>query len=305
MRFGKIPGLAKPVSKLILGSVYFHCDQQAEADAVLDRFLEKGGNTIDTAHCYGENASVPLGNWMKSRGNRNEVVILDKGCHPYGSPRMTATDLLSDLETDLQRLGTDHVDIWMFHRDDPSADLSALLNCLHDEIDRGRIAAIGGSNWTPDRLEEANRIAENEGLTPLTISSPNLCLADANEPMWDGCVALDQAGREWHAQTQMPVFAWSSVARGFFAGFEDDDVRRVFHNPANFARLDRTIELACKLGVKPVQVALAWTLDQPFPVHALIGCRTPEEVDDAVEAFYISLTREQHAWLREGKPGAQ
>lgn len=237
---------------------------------------------------------------MKSRGNRERMVVLDKGCHPYGSPRMTGADIESDLSTDLDRMVTTYADIWMFHRDEPGADLPGVMRYLHEQVVAGRIRSLGASNWSPARIDEANQIAKSEGLTEISINSPNLCLADSNEPMWAGCVALDEAGKAWHTANQMPVFAWSSVARGFFAGFEDDDVRRVFHNEVNFERRARTETLAAKLGVKPVQIALAWTLAQPFPVHALIGCRTPAEVDDAVGALNITLTEADRRWLEFG-----
>lgn len=295
-----IPGIPIPVSQLVLGTVYFHRDRQAEANAVLDRFLERGGNTFDTAHCYGPNSSETLGRWISDRGVRDQVVIIDKGCHPYGSPRMSVADLEADLADDLQRLGTGRVDLWMFHRDDAGAHLKDLLAVLDQKVKEGVVGAIGASNWTTARIAQANQIAHDYGWTPLVASSPNLCLAIPNEPMWSGCVSMSEEDKQWHAETGMPVFAWSSVARGFFAGFEDDDVRRVFHNEVNFQRRSRTETLAAKLGVKPVQIALAWTLSQPFPVHALVGCRTAAEVDEAFGAIELAISDEDLAWLERG-----
>src|SRR5438874_4289950 len=105
------------------------------------------------------------------------------------------------------------------HRDDPEIPVGAFVECLNEHLRAGRIRAFGGSNWSPERLQQANDYAREHGLAGFAASSPNLCLAVWNEPQWEGCVsASDKASRAWYAQSQMPLFSWSSQARGFVTG---------------------------------------------------------------------------------------
>ena len=301
MKYGQLAGLTKPVSQIILGAVYFSEDDQAAADAVLDRYFELGGNCVDVAHAYGRNAAVPFGHWISSRNVRDKVVILDKGCHPYrGEKRYSPAAMVSDMQEQRDLLQVDSVDIWMFHRDDPESDPTEVLTSIDRQIKAGYVSVAGASNWSTARLALANEIAEKNNLSPLVASSPNLCLAIANEPMWGGCITLTDVDIAWHEKTQIPVFAWSSVGRGFFAGFEDDDVRRVYFSEDNFKRRERAEILAKKKGAKPVQIALAWVLHQDFPVFPLIGCRTAGEVEDAIETLQIQLDEADREYLVNG-----
>src|SRR6202022_2106627 len=112
------------------------------------------------------------------------------------------------------------IDVYILHRDDPDTDVGPIVEALNEEARAGRIRVFGGSNWTQARLEEANASAEARGLTPFSVSSPNLALAVPNEPMWVGCVSIagDPGAQAGYRQSGMPVFAWSSQARGFFSG---------------------------------------------------------------------------------------
>lgn len=301
MKYGRIAGLDADVSKVVLGSTAFSENDLDRTFAVLDRFAELGGNAVDTAHVYASGGCTrAFGRWMAARGNRDRMVTFDKGCHPYGSPRFSPEFIDADLADNLRNLQTDHIEIWAFHRDDPNYPLEPIVRRLNEHKAAGRMAAFGGSNWSLDRIREANEIARTNGWQGLSFNNPNLSLATVNEPMWGGCVTLDAEGRRWHEETQYPLFSWSSTGGGYFAGLESDDVRRVYHNPENARRKARAEAMARDKGVTPVQIALAWTLNQPFPVWALVGCHRVEEVTQACEATDIVLTREECAWLEFG-----
>jgi len=115
-----------------------------------------GGNCIDTAHIYGFGESErALGRWLELSGRRDEIVLVTKGCHPgvdeagqFGPPRVTAESIHADLGESLERLGTDHVDLYLLHRDDETVRPGPLLEALSEEKESGRIAAFGASNWT-------------------------------------------------------------------------------------------------------------------------------------------------------------
>src|SRR5262249_26988426 len=135
-------------------------------------------------------------------------------------------------------------------------------------------------------------------------SSPNLSLAVWNEPQWEGCIsASDAASRAWYERAQMPLFSWSSQARGFLTGrFRKEDesnpmMVRVWYNDANFERLARAQELARRNGVGLPEIAVAYVLSQPFPTFALIGPQTIEETRTSAQGLDVTLTPEELRWL--------
>jgi aryl-alcohol dehydrogenase-like predicted oxidoreductase len=307
--YGSIAGVARPVSRLVMGSMVFHTDQQELTSELLDVFHEAGGNAIDLANVYGRGQSeVAFGHWLGARGVREELVVIAKGAHhrmPEYTPRMTPENIKGDLDLAIERTGAGRADMYVLHKDVEEVPVGEIVDALDECVRAGKTAVVGGSSWTTQRLGAANSYAAVHGKTPLTVSSPNHSLAVTNEPMWQGCVSLagDPAALEWYRQTQMPVLAWSSQARGFFSGRfsagqgPDPDVLRVYDHPDNWRRLGRTRELARKLGCTHTQVALAWVLRQPFPTFPLIGPRTRAELEDCLGALAIELSDEQVAWL--------
>src|SRR5688500_12419594 len=127
------------------------------------------------------------------------------------------------------------------------------------------------------------------------------------EPIWAGCItASPPPWRQWLTVRQIPNFAWPIQARGLFSDrggrdkSDSEEMVRIWYNDQNFARRDRAIELAKQLGKKPIHVALAYVLAQPFPSIPLIGPRTLDELDDSLNGFSIKLTPEQVSWLENG-----
>jgi aryl-alcohol dehydrogenase-like predicted oxidoreductase len=301
--------LNREISQLVLGSMVMSLDQLDLTYQLLDAWMEMGGNVVDTAHIYnGGNSERALGRWVKDRGCRAEIVILDKGAHhTQDRRRVTPEDITCDMRDNLARLKTDYIDLFVLHRDDPNVPVDEIVDVLNMHREAGRIRAFGGSNWTPDRLDAANAYAARTGQQGFAVSSPNLSLAAPKEAVWDGCVdACDAASRAWYTRTQMPLFAWSSQARGFFSGrfkqegLTDEFVKRVYDSPENWARLRRAEEYGAKHGYTATQVALAWVLHQPFPVYPLIGPANLEELKSSVAASEIRLTPEEARWLENG-----
>ena len=306
MKYVPIPDVPRPVSNLAIGSMISSTKDLSLTFALLDRYVECGGTLLDTGHVYaGGESERAIGEWVRARDNRAEVLILDKGCHPYGDsgPRVNSEAMRTDLGESLERLGMDYIDLYMLHRDDESVPVGPLVEALNEEVERGRIHAYGGSNWRPARLQAANEYAAAHGLRPFVASSPNLSLARAKEPMWAGCVYTDEADRTWYEQHQMPLIAWSSQAGGFFTGrFSPDDTSnadmvRVYYSDENFERLRRAREVAERRGVHALHVALAWVLNQPFPTVAIIGPRTIDELESSVEAAGLELAPDEIDYL--------
>jgi aryl-alcohol dehydrogenase-like predicted oxidoreductase len=213
------------------------------------------------------------------------------------------------VQESLSRLGADYIDIYCLHRDNPDVPLGEWVDVLDENRRAGRIRVFGGSNWSTQRIEQANEYARAKGIAGFGISSPNFSLARWNQPMWSGCVtASDADSRAWYTAHQLPVFAWSSQASGFFAGrlrpeLKDSpdwytrDAVRTWVNEDNLRRLDRARELAERKGVDAVQIAMAYVLTQPFPTFALIGPRSIEETRTSLLGLSVELTPEEVRWL--------
>jgi 1-deoxyxylulose-5-phosphate synthase len=314
MRYGTIPGVDKPVSRLVLGSMIFHTDRQPLTDELLDAFVAAGGTAIDLANVYGRGMSeLAFGDWLRRRGRRDDLVVIAKGAHhamPDYISRMTPEAITGDLDLALERTGAGAADLYVLHKDAEEVPVGTIVDALDACVRAGKTKVVGGSSWSTRRLGMANSYAAVHGKAPFTVSSPNHSLAVPREPMWKGCVYLpgDRKALAWYEETQLPVLAWSSQARGFFSGRfspgegPDEDVLRVYDSPDNWRRLERTRELARKLGCTHTQIALAWVLAQPFPVFALIGPHTRAEMADCLGALEIELTPEQVAWLNLEAP---
>ncbi len=305
MKHIEIKGAGKPISTLIKGTDYFTHETYEKAAANMDAFLEIGGNTVDTAHIYcGGQSEEVLGRYMQERGNRDSIVILTKGAHhDQNGPRVNAEAIRSDLNTSLERLKTNFIELYALHRDDEAIPVAVIVDALNVHIEAGHIGAIGASNWSWQRLKEANDYAASSGLTGFTFSSPNLSLAKANEPFWAGCVSADRQTLDWHAESQLPLLSWSSQARGFFTGRFTKEVRdnadlvRVFYSDDNWERLERAKQLAAEKNTTPIQIALAYVLNQPFPTCALIGAQNRDELLSCEQGAAITLTPEELNWL--------
>jgi len=300
MRYGRITGVEKEVSRLVMGVDNQHA--LPHASVMFDDWLERGGNAFDTAWIYGGGrCEQVLGRWVENRGVRKDVVILGKGAH---TPFCTPKDLTAQLLESLGRLRTDYVDIYMMHRDNPEVPAGEFVDVLAGHLLAGRMRAFGGSNWSLARVEAANDYARRKGLPAFAAVSNNFSLAEMIDPVWPGCIASsDPASRAWLAKTRMPLMAWSSQARGFFtergdpADKSDREMVRCWHSAGNFRRRERAIEMARRRGVLPIQVALAYVLCQPFPTFALVGPRTLAETRTSLAALDIELAPEDLAWL--------
>ena len=303
MRYGQIPGVAKPVSRLVMG-----VDNQPNlpyATVMFDDFAERGGNCFDTAYVYARGRLERLlGQWVRNRGMRDQVVIIAKGAH---APHCDPESLTSQLHETLDRLGTDHVDLYFMHRDNPEIPVSEFIDVLQQHHDAGLIRAYGASNWTIERFDAANNYAALEGRLPFVALSNHFSLAEARELPWEGSQHVtDPASRAWVTERNITLFPWSSQARGFFAGHADPSDRsnaelvRCYYSDINFARLARVRELAGKHAVPTTAIALAYVLAQPFPTFPLIGARTLAETRTSLEALTINLTPEEISWLESG-----
>lgn len=308
MKHINVPGIDKPCSQLIMGSMVFSEDNMDLCTAMLDAFVAAGGNAIDLAHIYnGGRSEIAVGRWLQER-DRDKILLIDKGAHPnQQGVRVNAKAIASDLAESLDRLQVDTIDVYMLHRDDPSVPVGDILAILNEHRAAGRIRAFGASNWTWQRIEEANEYADAHGLTGFSCNSPNLSLATVNEPRWAGCVTADEATVAWHQRTGLPLMSWSSQAGGFFTGRfspnqrDDAETVRVYYNEENWRRFERAGKLATQKGTDANAIALAYVLHQRFPTAAIIGPRTLSELQSSLQVLQVGLTDSDIQWLVTGE----
>lgn len=302
MQYGRIDGIGKPVSRLAMGTMIEGAEFPAVQGPVLfDGFFEAGGTCFDTAHLYrGGLAEEVFGQWMRSRGVREDVVVLGKGAAtPFCDPENLTRQLLLSLE----RMQTGYVDLYMMHRDNEAIPVGEFVDVLNEHKAAGRMRTFGVSNWSLARVEEANAYAAAHGLAGFSALSNNFSLARLVEPIWPGSIATSDAeSRAWFTKTQTPLFPWSSQARGFFtAGARDNvgdrELVRCWYSDDNFERLARVRALAEERDVLPINVALAWVLRQPFPTFPLIGPRSLHELQTSLPALGVELSAEELEWL--------
>lgn len=287
--------------RIVLGGRFGETGTKLGED-LLDRFLSAGGVAIDTAHDYAGGASERLiGRWLRSRRCRDEVVLCDKGCHPTlkGESRLSPEVMRHDLDESLQRLGTDRIDLYFLHRDDPSIPVDGMLSALERERERGRILAYGASNWTVPRLVLAAQAAANAHIEGFSAANSQFSLARPTAPIWPGTVYVDDEMLQWHAAAGIPLVAWSAQAQGWFCEATYSGLT-AWDSPENRWKRRRAVQLGRHRGISPTAVALAYVLaPRCFPVIAAIGPQNVAELEDSLTGA-LELSPEELRFLEYG-----
>ena len=294
----KINGFDKDFSKLALG-----CDNQTSdihAFAMFDYFYGEGGRVFDTAYIYNNGMGDKyLGNWINSRGVQEEVIVLGKGAHtPDCRPECIKPQIIESLE----RLNLDKIDIYCLHRDNNDISVSEFIDVLDEIKAEGLINKIGASNWKLERFKQARDFALQENKEPFTILSNNFSLAEMIDPVWPGCVAIDNNFLDYVNQNNIILFPWSSTARGFFIKKKEiatsdhfsnpsmDEEKRVWHSESNLKKREICFNIAAERSVEPIEIALAYVIQSSKIIFPLIGPRTINELNSSIFATSLNLT---------------
>ncbi len=303
MTYGAIPGLDKPVSRLVMGTMA--PQSIGHASALFDDFYACGGNTWDTAYIYGGGkAERLLGQWVANRKLREKVVVMVKGAH---DPLCDPENLARQFHESLDRLGFDDADLYFMHRDNTDIPVGEFIDALNRLKAKGLVKAFGGSNWSLKRVKAANAYARKNGLTGFAAVSNNFSLAQLVNPLWNINVTSSQPDyRAWHEKTRTPCFGWSAQARGFFdperaaPRIHDPDLEPYWYSKENFQRQKRAIQLAREKGCHPMAIATAYCLSQSFPLFVLVGPATLEETASTMKALDFQLSDKEVLWLEKG-----
>jgi len=312
-----IPQTDLEVSQMFYGTAGLGTAVTGSAvDELLNAYRHHGGNLLDTAHCYGfwapggNGASErAIGVYVK-RSGKGDLIIATKGGHP-GRPGYRSTDrwlsrcrVQSDIDDSLGRLELDVIDLFWLHRDDTRMDVGEIIEILNEEVRRGRVCYLGASNWTTGRIEAANAYAEEKGLHGFVASQVQWSLAEKESAdrageVGDYTIYAHEPEVAFHQRTGLPLVAYTATASGYFA--PGAEKRADFDNPVSRERLKRAEQLAKELGVTANQVALAWLINQSFPVFPITGTHNTRHLRENLAAADVILTPEQVRWLARGE----
>ncbi|WP_307814456.1 aldo/keto reductase [Glycomyces sp. YM15] len=304
------------VSRLCLGAMALGGVQdEATSFAILDRFVELGGNFIDTANCYmfwidggtGDESELLLGRWLASRGNRDDLVIATKVGRRPSSPGgglehsepLTADRIGAGLEESLQRLGTDRVDLFWSHRDDRDTPLEATVAGFDAVVRAGKARMVGASNHAAWRVERARSIAASAGAAAYTAMQnrysylqprPGAVLPEGGH-VHASPIDLDYVG----STPGMAVLAYSSLLSGAYVN-PAKPLGEHYRHPGTDHRLKVLDDVAAETGATRNQVVLAWLAGHAAPVIPLVGVSSVAQLDEVAAGLDLKLDAAQ--WER-------
>ena len=226
----EIPGLRRSLPAVVQGATAVFGDNSVDDRyGLLDDVLAAGIDAFDTGMVYADALGTcdgRLGSWLAERGIRHDVTVIGKGCHPappdWSVSRVRPECVAEDLDRTLDRMGTDYLDLWLFHRDDTTVPVDELADAAAKLVVAGLADAWGVSNWTVDRLREAREVSAANDWVPPVVTSPHFSLVHQVAEPWPGVGSIAGPAaaedREWLADEGIPVLAWSSLAGGYLTG---------------------------------------------------------------------------------------
>ncbi len=291
-----------PVAPLAFGgNVFGWTADEATSFRLLDTFVDAGFNLVDTADMYsnwapgnrgGESETI-IGRWLARSGKRDRVVLATKVGHDMkeGGKGLSRAHILASADRSLARLGTDRIDLYQSHLEDPDATHEETLSAYAELIAAGKVRAIGASNFTPQAMRDALAVSMRLGLPRYETLQPlyNLCDREGFEAQLGGLCREEGIG-------VIPYFA---LASGFLTGkyrTEADLAQssrgqraKSYLNPRGLRILAALDEVAAGLGATPGKVAIAWLMAQPGIAAPIASGRTVEQVRDLLDAARLSL----------------
>jgi len=282
------------------GNVFGWSADESESFAVLDAYVEAGGNFIDTADVYsewkpsntgGESERI-IGKWMKARGNRSQMVIATKVAKLSTHPGLSAANIRAAAEDSLSRLQTDYIDLYYAHEDDTKIPLTQTLEAFNALVVDGKVRYIAASNYSAARLREAIHISQTYNWASYVALQNHYNLLERKEFESDVAPALSSMGI-----SALPYFG---LARGFLsgkyaAGAKIDSVRAdgvsEYQNERGYAAVARLEELAKAHNAPVSAIALAWLRAQSVVSTPIASARTVDQLKEIVRV--VNLTSDE------------
>ena len=300
------------VAPLMLGGNVFGWTIDTETSlGILDAFVDQGFNFIDTADVYsrwkpgnqgGESETI-LGEWFKRSGKRDKVVLATKVGMDLGAGRkgLARKYIIEAAEASLQRLQTDHIDLYQSHTDDESVPLEETLEAYRALIEQGKVTIIGASNYKGARLLEADKVAKLHGLPAYQTLQPQYNLYERQD--------FEQDLQPVAAELNLGVVPYFSLASGFLTGKyktkadaegknRGSRVEKYFDD-RGMKILKALDEVAAETGAKPATIALAWLLAQPTILAPIASATSTGQLEALIAAPDLELSEEQLNKLTE------
>ena len=292
------------VSRLCLGgNVFGWTADEKTSFAVLDAFVDGGGNFVDTSDSYfwrkpgnegGESETI-IGDWFAARGRRDDVVLATK-CGSW--PRLkglSAANIAAACDDSLRRLRTDHIDLYYAHRDDPDVPQEETADAFDALVKAGKVRAVAASNFTAERLRSALEISARDGLASYVALQPHYNLMERAE--------FETSLQPLLASEGLASVPYYGLASGFLtgkyrsagdqAGTERAESAAKYLDDRGRAVLAVLDEIAAGHGVPVAAVALAWLAAQPTVVAPIASARTPEQLADLLPVLDLALTDDE------------
>jgi len=321
MEYRTLGGTGTIVSTLCLGTMTFGKESSEEVShAQLDRFVEAGGNFIDSANVYSRGVSEEvIGRWLAARsGVRDRLVIATKGRFPMGddpnSAGLTRVNLSRALDASLRRLGVDTIDLYQAHAWDPLTPIEETLAFFDDAVRAGKIRYAGVSNFLGWQLQKAALITQFRGLAPIVTLQPqyNLLVREVEFELVDVC-----------RNENIGILPWSPLGGGWLTGKyqrdrtpsgatrlgEDPGRGMEAYGPRNadtrtWQILEAVRRVAEERGASMSQVSLAWLADRPAVTSVILGARTLDQLEDNLGAAGLHLSDKETELLTEASTPA-
>ncbi|MFF1635582.1 aldo/keto reductase [Leifsonia sp. NPDC058248] len=268
---------------------------------VLDGYTAAGGNFVDTADGYsawvsgntGGDSERIIGEWFDARGNRDDIVLATKVSQHPDFKGLAGDNVLRAADASLERLGTDHIDLYYAHFDDASVPLAETVAALSSLIDAGKVRYIGISNYSPERVEEWFRITEAEGLHRAVALQPHYNLVERD---------FEEKYRPIAERENLGVMPYFALAAGFLTGKYRDGVEVDSPRAAGASKylddrgrvvLDVLDEVAAAHDASVATVALAWLAAQPTVVAPISSARNLAQLPDLLASVELELTPDE------------
>jgi aryl-alcohol dehydrogenase-like predicted oxidoreductase len=293
------------------GNVFGWTADEARSFELLDAFVDRGFNCVDTADMYsvwvpghqgGESETI-IGKWLAKSGKRNKIVLLTKvGMEmKSGEKGLAKKYILKEVEQSLKRLQTDYIDLYQSHTDDQSVPLEETLEAYAQLIDKGKVRYIGASNYKGARLAEAEDLAEQKKLPAYKTLQPEYNLHDRQGYEQDLAPVAEKYG--------LGVIPYFSLAMGFLTGkyqsVEDAKgakrearVQKYF-DERGIRILKALKQVSEETGAEQAAVALAWLLAQPTITAPIASATSTQQMEALFAAVELKLTAQQLAQLTD------
>lgn len=293
------------------GNVFGWTVDEPTSFRLLDAFVAGGFDFIDTADVYsrwvpgnkgGESETI-LGEWMKQRGNRDQIIIATKVGMEMGPDKkgLSKSYILRSAEDSLRRLQTDYIDLYQSHQDDPETPLEETLEAYAQLMEQGKVRAIGASNYSADRLAESLKVSEQHGLPRYESLQPLYNLYDRAD--------YEKELEPLCNEKRLGVISYYSLASGFLTGkyrSEEDLSKSVrgqgvkkYLNERGFRILKALDEVAAQHDSTPARVSLAWLIARPSITAPIVSATSSDQLDDLIEATKLELDQSSIALLNQ------